>query len=124
MLGERYTRPTIASARTVGRKGMDGWLESRLVPKILVATQTRVIEAFVDERGEYAPLVPIVSVFPREGTDMWQLAAAIASPVVAARALALYAGSALGAGAIKRSEERRVGKECRALCRSRWSPYH
>jgi YidC/Oxa1 family membrane protein insertase len=24
----------------------------------------------------------------------------------------------------KRSEERRVGKECRRLCRSRWSPYH
>jgi shikimate dehydrogenase len=23
-----------------------------------------------------------------------------------------------------RSEERRVGKECRRLCRSRWSPYH
>jgi 23S rRNA (uridine2552-2'-O)-methyltransferase len=25
---------------------------------------------------------------------------------------------------IGRSEERRVGKECRRLCRSRWSPYH
>ena len=25
---------------------------------------------------------------------------------------------------ILRSEERRVGKECCALCRSRWSPYH
>ena len=23
-----------------------------------------------------------------------------------------------------RSEERRVGKECAQLCRSRWSPYH
>ena len=23
-----------------------------------------------------------------------------------------------------RSEERRVGKECPLLCRSRWSPYH
>ena len=23
-----------------------------------------------------------------------------------------------------RSEERRVGKECERLCRSRWSPYH
>jgi Mn-dependent DtxR family transcriptional regulator len=23
-----------------------------------------------------------------------------------------------------RSEERRVGKECFSLCRSRWSPYH
>ena len=25
---------------------------------------------------------------------------------------------------IGRSEERRVGKECEDLCRSRWSPYH
>ena len=32
-----------------------------------------------------------------------------------------------GAGhiqAVKRSEERRVGKECTIQCRSRWSPYH
>jgi malonate-semialdehyde dehydrogenase (acetylating)/methylmalonate-semialdehyde dehydrogenase len=27
-------------------------------------------------------------------------------------------------GSTPRSEERRVGKECRRLCRSRWSPYH
>ena len=26
--------------------------------------------------------------------------------------------------AFSRSEERRVGKECERLCRSRWSPYH
>ena len=25
---------------------------------------------------------------------------------------------------VTRSEERRVGKECRIGCRSRWSPYH
>ena len=25
---------------------------------------------------------------------------------------------------VERSEERRVGKECLAVCRSRWSPYH
>ena len=25
---------------------------------------------------------------------------------------------------IDRSEERRVGKECASMCRSRWSPYH
>ena len=29
-----------------------------------------------------------------------------------------------GAHGLKRSEERRVGKECTVLCRSRWSPYH
>src|SRR3546814_17625162 len=28
------------------------------------------------------------------------------------------------AGENKRSEERRVGKECVSTCRSRWSPYH
>src|SRR3546814_3735026 len=27
-------------------------------------------------------------------------------------------------GAHRRSEERRVGKECVSTCRSRWSPYH
>ena len=29
-----------------------------------------------------------------------------------------------GGGGAGRSEERRVGKECLRLCRSRWSPYH
>jgi CRP-like cAMP-binding protein len=34
-------------------------------------------------------------------------------------------GAWFGEGSLlKRSEERRVGKECRRLCRSRWSPYH
>src|SRR3546814_3089617 len=30
----------------------------------------------------------------------------------------------LGADIVRRSEERRVGKECVSTCRSRWSPYH
>ena len=29
-----------------------------------------------------------------------------------------------GLGKALRSEERRVGKECNQVCRSRWSPYH
>src|SRR3546814_14293408 len=29
-----------------------------------------------------------------------------------------------GGDKAKRSEERRVGKECVSTCRSRWSPYH
>ena len=35
------------------------------------------------------------------------------------RILAVYMN-----GSRVRSEERRVGKECLRLCRSRWSPYH
>ena len=30
----------------------------------------------------------------------------------------------IGVTVTARSEERRVGKECAILCRSRWSPYH
>src|SRR3546814_3596702 len=30
----------------------------------------------------------------------------------------------LSVTSVKRSEERRVGKECVSTCRSRWSPYH
>ena len=33
-------------------------------------------------------------------------------------------GKVIPLGAPMRSEERRVGKECVSLCRSRWSPYH
>jgi hypothetical protein len=35
-----------------------------------------------------------------------------------------FAQVILAAIFLLRSEERRVGKECRRLCRSRWSPYH
>ena len=34
------------------------------------------------------------------------------------------AGLQLPDSEILRSEERRVGKECKHWCRSRWSPYH
>ena len=33
-------------------------------------------------------------------------------------------GPLLAPKSLRRSEERRVGKECALLCRSRWSPYH
>ena len=36
---------------------------------------------------------------------------------------AVYEGRSIN-GMWSRSEERRVGKECLRLCRSRWSPYH
>ena len=35
-----------------------------------------------------------------------------------------FVGTATAGTDHVRSEERRVGKECLRLCRSRWSPYH
>jgi hypothetical protein len=82
---------------------MCAWLEQRRTPKVLVATQTKIMEAWVDEEGLAVPLVPLLTVQPHRAADLWKVAAAIASPVVAARAVALYAGSALSSGAIKLS---------------------
>src|SRR3546814_17655534 len=41
-----------------------------------------------------------------------------------AREVLLVKRHLLEEGAISRSEERRVGKECVSTCRSRWSPHH
>ena len=40
--------------------------------------------------------------------------------------IVISAGTEAGTNKVEqgRSEERRVGKECLRLCRSRWSPYH
>ena len=43
------------------------WVEARLRPKVLVATQTRVIEAVADPEGAWVPSVPVVAVHPRAG---------------------------------------------------------
>jgi MoxR-like ATPase len=69
------------------------------------------------------------------GADRQKLVAALAPRIQPARLVELqqaardvHASPALidyvQALAAHRSEERRVGKECRRLCRSRWSPYH
>ena len=64
--------------------------------------------------------------FPRPGwvehvpEEIWQATLAACGQALDGAA----AGRPGGAASRVRSEERRVGKECRALCRSRWSPYH
>ena len=40
------------------------------------------------------------------------------------KVLGFEAGILLYMAHMERSEERRVGKECASMCRSRWSPYH
>ena len=53
-------------------------------------------------------------------------AALLAVANYAVAALCFYLGGHMRAteALAARSEERRVGKECQSVCRSRWSPYH
>jgi hypothetical protein len=99
--GTRFTRPTVDRARL--DRPLAAWVSARLVPKVLVATQTRVVEAAPDPAGELVPLTPVLSVTPADPADVWRLAAALTSPVVTAWALRTAGGSARSADAVKLS---------------------
>ena len=79
------------------------WATGRLVPKVLVATQTAVIEAVVDPAGRWLPSVPVITVVPRDRADLWRVGAVLCAPAATAWAAATYLGAALSAAAIKLS---------------------
>ncbi|MEZ5322768.1 MAG: N-6 DNA methylase [Microthrixaceae bacterium] len=89
------------------RSGLDEstarWVDARLVPKVLVATQTRVIEALVDEEGGLLPSVPVLSVLPARTGDLYRIAAVLGAPPVSLWAMRHYGGTALSHDALKLS---------------------
>ncbi|MFI4893133.1 MAG: Eco57I restriction-modification methylase domain-containing protein [Phycisphaerales bacterium JB058] len=103
LLKRAWRSPRVDRAAMRSRGTLDPWLTQRLVPKIILATQTRVLEVYVDEAGQYVPSTPLISVVPREGVSIWDVASALASPVSSALSLQRYAGSALSTQAIKLS---------------------
>jgi SAM-dependent methyltransferase len=56
---QRYHAPRVQLDKLAPQ--MQAWARSRLVPKILIASQTKRIEAVYDERGEWLPGVPVVT---------------------------------------------------------------
>lgn len=95
-----------ASAAGADRR-LSAWADARLRPKVVVATQTRTVEAAVDDDGTWWPSVPVISVVcDPEGddtTERWLVAAALMAPPVTAWAAERSAGTALSAHAIKLS---------------------
>jgi hypothetical protein len=81
---------------------MRAWADARRGAKLLVATQTKVIEVAVDESGDCAPLTPVIDLRAPDGL-LWRVAAALTNPVATAIACSLGAGSALALDAIKLS---------------------
>lgn len=79
------------------------WADQRLVPKILLATQTPVLELVIDERGDFLPAVPVITITPHRPADLYRLAALLALPATSAIARQRHAGAGLSAGAIKLS---------------------
>jgi hypothetical protein len=79
---------------------MRQWAQRRLVQKILIANQTRVIEAVHDVRGEWIPGVPVITcVTSSPDVVLDVLTSEAATAWVHDRA----AGSGLGAGTVRLS---------------------
>jgi hypothetical protein len=101
--GRRFENPGVDIERLEASDGrLAAWGRARLVPKVVVATQSRVLEAAVDEEGCWWPSVPVIAVHA-DPDQLWLVAAAINSPFASAWACQRATGAALSDGAIKLS---------------------
>ena len=108
-LGRRsFNRPRADLGRLTSDDPLRVWAASRLVPKILVATQSRMIEAAADEKGDVLPVVPVITVVP-DRDRLWHILAVLSSPPATAYARREFAGAALSRDAIKLSARQIAG---------------
>lgn len=98
---EPFAHPCVDLARL--SEPLQAWAARRLVPKVIVATQTRVLEACGDHDGSLVPSVPVVSVVPTDPSDVDFLTAVMCSPHASAWAATRAIGAGLSLDAIKLS---------------------
>ena len=98
--GTKWDGPVVTLA-AIGDDSVRRWFTNRCVPKILLATQTKVLEAVVDTDGVLLPSVPALSVEPRDVDDLWLLAAVLTSPWASAWLASRAAGSGLSVNAFR-----------------------
>ncbi len=82
---------------------MRAWARARLVPKVLIATQTRVLEVLPDPEGVLLACVPVITVTPKDPARLWHVAAALAAPAATLVAFTRHAGAGMSVDAIKLS---------------------
>jgi N-6 DNA Methylase len=95
----RLVRPRVDPARL--SPAMRRWADRFSVPKVLVANQTRIIEAVADAEGAWLPGVPLITVRPSPLTGVWPVAAVLTSPVASAWAWHRAAGTGLSAHTLR-----------------------
>ncbi len=94
----RWDAPVIDCSKVEGRS--HAWLEQMRVPKVLLPTQSRVFEPFVDRDGTVAPATPLLALHAdADAIDL--VAAVLLAPPVVAWAFARWFGTAMSVEAIK-----------------------
>lgn len=96
--GRDWTRPM------VDRDGLPvkvaGWFDRQLRPKVLLATQTKLLEPVVDRVGDLVPATPLIAVHA-DARELDRVTAVLLAPPVVAWAWRRWFGSALTVDAVK-----------------------
>ncbi len=93
---QRYLAPRVAL--DLLSPALQRWAAQRLVPKILIANQTAVVEAVHDVRGEWLPGVPVITCTT---ADPERVMAVLSSPATTEWIHHHAAGSGLGKGTVR-----------------------
>ena len=108
--GRRWQAPVVdLDAVTAGDPEVGRWFAERRRPKLLVASQTAVVEVIVDQTGDLVPVTPLIVVEP-DGRSrevdlevLWRLAAALSAPSITALAVRRFLGAARSSGRLRLS---------------------
>lgn len=96
--GERWLQPTI-DVDALDTK-VRTWTERRLAPKVVMATQSKLLEPVVDRDGTLVPATPLLALHA-DPADLDLVAAVLLSPPVVAWAWQRWFGAALAVDALK-----------------------
>ena len=101
--GSKWLRPVVAMDEIVDSSVRD-WFEQRRRPKLLLASQTRIVEVLPDPLGRYLPSVPVLTVEWGTNADeglMWRLTAMLSSAETCAHLRNRSAGTGLSDTSIR-----------------------
>ena len=96
--GRRWTAPYVRVERLDDK--VRRWVARQAVPKLVVATQSKLIEPVLDPDGDLVPSTPLLSVHA-DVDDLAHVAAVLLAPPVVAAAWQRWFGSALAVDALK-----------------------
>lgn len=96
--GNKWTAPVIDPSALDGK--VLRWWERQARPKLVVATQSKILEPVVDPTGDLVPSTPLLAVHADPEDLPWIAAVLLAPPVVAA-AWERWFGAALAVDALK-----------------------
>ncbi len=100
--GRKFLHPTLSMQNIENPRTLK-WLTDRSKTKILVATQSEIIESVIDLSGKLIGSVPVITVTPKQEEDVFAVQAALCSSVLSAVAIGRHLGAGLSYKALKLS---------------------